>query len=409
MKTKNIIISLICALIFPLGVFALSAPTVDSVPSQMDANSYTFTINAPVGSTVSVLGGPSHIAPVTDGAGSDELDGVVEVIVGLAQEQDNVFSITAEKDGESSDAIMVTIHETSAGGSVLQGDHTPPDAPVLDPIENPVKAYEYTITGSVEADANIYVRKGEDVVGSTRANSNGIFFVTVNLEMGKTNRFNVSAEDGAGNEGFATQTVIQAVQPDYPEPEPEEEGAVEDPQTSTCIFTDISGHWAEGFICKLYDKGVVSGKSATSFAPDEYISRAALAKIVVNIFNHAVPDDVTENPFPDVPKDAWYAPYVTKAKEEAIVGGFPDGTFKPGDLITRAAALKMLVVASGLDYFMSQSDFPDVRSSDWFANYVGFAQENNVVGGYGDGTFRPGNSITRAEAVKMSLKLLELK
>jgi len=401
MKTKNIIISLFCVLIFPISVFALSAPVISPVPDKVDAKTYILTITVPIGSKVTVVGGPSDIAPVTDGANGDKLDGIVKVSVGLTQEQTNIFSVSAEKDGQFSNSTIITINETSSGKTGV-GDQTPPTAPVIDPIINPVTAATYTITGSSEALANIYVENTDGVrVGSTSANSNGLFHVEVNLVANKTNRFNVYAEDAAYNTGPATQVVIQAVGT----------GIAKQSETAAfaCPFTDVAGHWAEQYICGLNQKGLVNGTAPTTFDPDAYISRAALAKIVVNVFGFEVPASVSENPFPDVPKDAWYAPYVKVAKDNGITGGFPDGKFYPAENVDRASALKMLVVASGLDYLMSVADFPDVEQSDWFANYVGFAQKNGIVGGYADGTFKPGNLITRAEAVKMAVKLLELK
>lgn len=420
MKTKIILLSFIGALAFPLGVFALSTPTVDSVPGTMDAAYYTFTIHVATGAKVTVVGGPAFIPPVTDGAGSDALDGTVEVMVGLAQEQKNVFSITSEKDGAFSNSISVTINESSAtqGGDLPPGDHTPPDVPQVNIVDNPVVAYEYEIVGSTEASANIYVKNPDgSSAGSTQANANGIFRVTVDLQVGKTNRFNVSAEDAAGNIGSATQVVVQAVQPEGPAPEevedePEADLAEEDEPLITknnLPFVDTVGHWAEDYIAELYSKGYVSGKSETEFDPNALITRAELAKIVVNVFEYPVFAPVEISPFPDVAINAWYAPYVSAAKTAAITGGFPDGTFKPGEKINRAAALKMLVVASGLDYLSSTADFTDVRQSDWFASYVGFAQEEGIVSGYEDGTFRAANLITRAEVVKIAVILLEKK
>ena len=406
MKKINFLIILVLALSFPLGAFALSAPTVDPVPDEVDANSYTLRIHTSVGATISVVGGPSQIAPITDGEGGDEPDGIVEVDVGLAQEQANTFSISASLDDDSSDSITVTINETSAGGPILPGDHTPPDPPILDPVENPVIAYEYTITGSTEADANIYVRKPDgSLVGSTRANSNGIFEVTVDLEIGKTNRLNVSAEDAAYNVGLSTQIVIQAVQPDYPpEEEPEEE---EEIVPGTHPFTDIIGHWAEDYIRQIYEKGIVSGKSATIFDPDSNITRAELTKIALNTFDYSVPTSVQTAPFPDVTLDAWYVAYVTEAKESGIVEGYPDG-FHPNNPITRAAALKILLEAAGMEVGSGVTGFPDVPQDAWFAPYVAFAETNGIVGGYPDGTFGPGNRITRAEVAKIVVKILEL-
>jgi len=404
MKTKNILISLICALIFPISVFALSAPVISPVPGKVDAKTYILTITVPIGSKVTIVGGSSDIAPVTDGSGTDKLDGVVKVTVGLVQERENVFSIVAEKDGETSSSTIVTINETSSGKTGT-GDQTPPTAPVIDPIQNPVTTTTYTITGSSEALANIYVENTDgERVGSTSANSNGLFHVDVNLLANKTNRFNVYAEDAAYNMGPATQVVIQAVGTGTAQ-----QSATGATTTTNCPFTDVIGHWAQQYICELYQKGMVNGTTSTTFNPDAHITRAELVKIAVKVFGFEVPASVAEDPFPDVPKDAWYAPYVKVAKDNGIIGGYPDGYFYPSQNVDRASALKILVVASGLDYAGSTANFTDVMQDDWFAEYVGFAQENGIVGGYGDGAFRPGDYVTRAEAVKMAVKLLDLK
>ncbi len=407
MKKLILLIAFLSILALPSGVLALATPSVTNAPGTIDADFYTLDISTPEGSKVTVMGGPSFIPPVTDGAGSDELDGEVEVMVGLAQEQENVFSITAEREGEFSGSTEVTIYETSGsqGGDGPQGDTTPPPAPALEDIQNPVASYQYTIKGSTEANANIYVRNTEmEVVGSTQANANGIFQVTVDLETGKTNRFNVSAEDAAYNEGPAAQAVIQAVQPDEPMPEQEEDEGVSD-----CPFTDMDGHWARDYVCGIYEKGIVKGRTETAFDPNANITRAELTKIALKTFGHSVSSTVPEPPFPDVSLDAWYAPYVQTAKEMVIVSGFPDGTFGPDKPVTRAATMKILVVASELDDVGYLADFPDVQEDDWFSKYVGFAQENEVVGGYADGKFHPDSLITRAEVAKIAMKLWELK
>ena len=406
MKKINFLIILVLALYFPLGAFALSTPTVDPVPSQVDANFYTLRIHAPAGSTVTAVGGPSQIAPVTDGAGSDELDGVVEVMVGLAQEQSNVFSIMASLDGEFSDSVTVTINETSAGQEPSSGDTTPPEAPIFDPIENPVVAYEYTITGSAEANANIYAKRPDgSLAGSTQANSNGLFSVTVELEIGKTNRLNVSAEDAAYNVSPSTQAVIQAVQPDYPPEEGEEDGEEEGIIPEGHPFTDIVGHWGEDYIRQIYEREIVSGKTATLFDPNVNITRAELTKIAVIAFEVAG-IELPQYPFDDVAEEAWYYPNISIARNAEVIEGYPDNTFRPNNPITRAAALKILLEAAGLEVGAGEASFPDISADAWFAPYVAYAQTNNIVGGYSDGTFGPGNFITRAEVAKIVVKIL---
>ena len=91
-------------------------------------------------------------------------------------------------------------------------------------------------------------------------------------------------------------------------------------------------------------------------------------------------------------------------QEEGIIDGYSDGTYRPQNTINRAEMMKMLVEGLGItpdpnDY---RDCFPDV-GSDWYARYVCYAKEQNWVGGYPDGTFRPANNVLDVEAFKMIL------
>lgn len=192
-------------------------------------------------------------------------------------------------------------------------------------------------------------------------------------------------------------------------------------QATTSTFKDVKNHWGKAYIEKLQGMGVVSGKSATRFAPDELVTRAELTKIAVNAFGLPVPATVTAKPFADVAIDAWFAPYVQAAKDNGIVQGVGNNRFAPNEPVTRAAALKIFietakftdVVAVFQAQYMkdgwSYVFFPDVMIGQWFDKYVGYAKEKGIVGGYADGNFRPGNSITRAEAAKIAVKVLDMK
>ncbi len=84
---------------------------------------------------------------------------------------------------------------------------------------------------------------------------------------------------------------------------------------------------------------------------------------------------------------------------------------RPGDLVNRAETLKILLLASGLELpkKASFSKFNDVSHTEWFIRYVNFAETYEIVGGFSDGSFRPGNLVNRAEAAKIVSLLLELK
>lgn len=182
-------------------------------------------------------------------------------------------------------------------------------------------------------------------------------------------------------------------------------------------FTDIENHWAKDYINQLSAAGIVNGKTSTTFAPDDPITRAELVKIVVNAFEISK-EDPTLAGFSDVSDQDWYATYVAAAKAAGVIGGYEDGTFRPNQAITRAEALKIMLGAyyanSDIDSCIvanigtdeSNVFFTDVAFIDWYASYVCYAKVNDIVGGYADGNFYPGNEITRAEVAKIIAKIL---
>lgn len=85
-----------------------------------------------------------------------------------------------------------------------------------------------------------------------------------------------------------------------------------------------------------------------------------------------------------------------------VISGYPDGTFKPEQTINRAELMKIITEAraGAPDGELYQSCFPDVMD-EWFAKYVCYAKAQNWVQGYPDGNFKPDQSINKAEALKM--------
>jgi len=85
-----------------------------------------------------------------------------------------------------------------------------------------------------------------------------------------------------------------------------------------------------------------------------------------------------------------------------IITGYSDGTFKPENTVNRAELLKILVGGKGVIPTVSQyhNCFPDVNT-EWFAPYVCYAKAQNWVQGYPDNTFRPAQIVNKVEAIKM--------
>lgn len=193
-------------------------------------------------------------------------------------------------------------------------------------------------------------------------------------------------------------------------------------------FNDTIGHWSASIVEEARLKCIISGKSLGRFAPDEPVTRAELTKIAVEAFEVARANGTTG--FADVSDSEWYAEYVRAARLAEIVNGYADGTFKPNTQINRAEALKIILEAgiktnkapevAGVDSTFSSwmnahptytyVQFPDVKIADWFGKYVLTAFQQSIVRGYSDrgaDVFRPAQPVTRAEAVKMIMTLVE--
>ena len=105
-------------------------------------------------------------------------------------------------------------------------------------------------------------------------------------------------------------------------------------------FTDVTNHWAYSAIKRVYTRGLMVGMDEKTFAPDQQLSRAMLAVILYAMAGE--PAVTGESPFTDVPAGCWYTDAIIWAAQNGIVSGFGDGTFRPNEAVTRAQAAVML-------------------------------------------------------------------
>ena len=169
-------------------------------------------------------------------------------------------------------------------------------------------------------------------------------------------------------------------------------------------FTDVpESRWSYPYIKQLYDAGVVSGMTATTFAPAENMTRAQFVTMLAGLQGADVSAYRTGK-FTDVPADAWYAPYVSWAAENGVVYGVSDTAFAPGADISRQDMAVMVYRYAECFGIRLGTDVPPVTFADTgdIAAYalpaVQALQRAGVISGMPDGSFRPREHMTREQA-----------
>lgn len=163
---------------------------------------------------------------------------------------------------------------------------------------------------------------------------------------------------------------------------------------------DYEGHWAQATIQKWIDEGRASGYPDGSYKPDNNVTRAEFVKMVNGIIDF---NGKGKASYTDVPAAEWYYDYIGIAQEIGYISGYPGGKFGPNDYITREQAASILARIQYLDSNAAGVDkFSDKAGiSSWAAEAVGAASEAGFISGYNDGSFKPSKNLTRAEAVTM--------
>lgn len=172
--------------------------------------------------------------------------------------------------------------------------------------------------------------------------------------------------------------------------------------TGICLAqpTDISGHWSENQVLSWINKGLISGYPDGSFKPDNYITRAEFITLVNRAFNF---NDESNPKFSDINSRNWYAGEVAKSVAAGYISGYQDGTFRPNKEINRLEASSIIarVICSNLSGSASAlNEFLDqARIPAWGRDAAGAVAAQGIIKGYADQTFRPLQPITRSEAV----------
>jgi len=160
--------------------------------------------------------------------------------------------------------------------------------------------------------------------------------------------------------------------------------------------SDYAGHWAEETIDKWLKEGLISGFPDGTFRPDEGVTRAQIAVLVNAAFGFV---DAAEIAYDDVPPGAWYARDVAAAVQAGYLKGYSEHEMRPEQPVTRQEAATVLARLLSLPADEEAADAYKDAIPEWSKGSVGAVTKAGFMQGYPDGTFQPKRTVTRAEAL----------
>ncbi|MBI4836257.1 MAG: S-layer homology domain-containing protein [Candidatus Abawacabacteria bacterium] len=148
----------------------------------------------------------------------------------------------------------------------------------------------------------------------------------------------------------------------------------------------------------LKDRQVVHGFADGTFKPEQSITRGEFLKMLMGIVGYTNLPLVTENPFPDVPKNEPLAPYIKRAADLAIVQGYDDGLFRMNRSVNRVEALKLLLLVNRIlpAQLPQRPNFSDVNSNLWYYPFASYAWEHHLFAVPANTMLKPGEFMNRA-------------
>lgn len=179
-------------------------------------------------------------------------------------------------------------------------------------------------------------------------------------------------------------------------------------------FIDLQGHWAQADVNALVSKMIMSGRSTTKFEPNKPITREEFAVSISRALG-LEPDSEAVKRFRDVNQGDMTGAYIGAAIRAGVITGFPDGTFKPKQFVTREQITLMMVrAAQAAGYRMSAASTDVLKSfkdnkefTRSGATIVAQAVQDGLIQGVSTNRFQPKGSATRAQAAILLVRLLK--
>jgi len=180
----------------------------------------------------------------------------------------------------------------------------------------------------------------------------------------------------------------------------------------TVKFPDIVGHWAEDVIRDLEARGILTGYEDGNFKPDIGVTRQEVAVIMtraLNLVDKAAEYADKDTGFADDADVAsWGRGAINLMVEMGIYTGYDDNEFKPNKTILRQELIAVVMRYAAVTEEGLEAAYEDDHEIHGYAeSFIAHASELGIVNGYPDGTFKPLNNVTRAEAAKIIYGVVE--
>ncbi|WP_062551594.1 InlB B-repeat-containing protein [Peptoniphilus phoceensis] len=233
------------------------------------------------------------------------------------------------------------------------------------PTVNTVSAGAKYLKGNAGNNASVTVYDSNGVkLGSTTAGSTGIYNINLNRALRAGETIKVEAKE-SGKIARSTEYKVGGVS------------------------TNVEA--------KVNQPSYIAGYPDGTFGPSREVTRAEAVRMFVKLVNNGA--ELPKNPttkFKDA-NNKWYSDEINYAVSKGFIKGYSDGTFKPNQTITRAEFAQMISVFVK-DGYPGSSNFKDVKGH-WASDAINELYGNKNIKGYSDGTFKPDQKLTRAEAV----------
>lgn len=180
----------------------------------------------------------------------------------------------------------------------------------------------------------------------------------------------------------------------------------QDKETASTNLTDIIGHWAESSINAMAEKGVITGFDDKTFKPDNAVTRAEFAVLIMRAFGFEQSSEIV---FSDVDSGDWFAEAVATLSHHGIINGY-NNKFNPNDSISRqdaATIVARVLKEKGVEF----TGFYEFEDSSLISTYAAEAVERLAHVGLlkGDGyNFRPHDMISRAETAVIIDRIFDI-